>query len=1424
MKTITKSIRLIILVVFVSTIFIHSGKAQTTLFTEDWETAGLGQTPPTGWSTELVSGSNYTNFVSAGTHPTCSPFSGSRMVEFQSYNAQIGTVNRLKRTVPISTSGYPYVFVDFEWYQDTGYFGYTDHIDVQWSTSGATWTTASTIYRSSNQNAWVLQSIALPAGAANQATLYIALLFSSDFGDNCHLDLLHIKGNSTSYIAPTVITHHATNIQPNAATLNGSVNPNGSSTTGYFEYGTTTSYGSVNNFSGALTGNTLTPVSVNIANLSFATTYHFRLVGMNAGGVNYGSDSVFTTLNAPTVITQAATSITTNSAFLNGQVNANGSNTTVTFQYGLTTSYGSTLTYGTVTGNTLTNVSKQATGLSPSTTYHFRCVGATSYDTTYGYDTSFMTSGSPPTVITEPATSITTNSAYLNGQVNANGSTTTVTFQYGLTTSYGTTLTYGVIGGSSLTNVTKQATCLSPSTTYHFRCVGVNSYGTTNGNDSTFTTLPSGSPPVVITQAASNITFNSAKLNGEVNANGSTTTVTFQYGLTATYGSTITYGTVNGTSLTPIYYSVYGLLPATLYHYRCVGTNSFGTTYGYDTTFTTSSTAPTVTTGAATNINYTTATLNGTANANGLTTTLSFQYGLTTSYGSTAAGVPGTITGDTTMNITANITGLSSATLYHFRIKGINSDGTTYGYDTTFTTLNPSVSPPTVTTTYTSNISTGHAIMHGMVNANGSSTTTHFDYGISSSYGSTISSGTVSGSANTPIAATIIGLSTATLYHYRAVGTNAGGTSYGADSIFYTNDTVPTVVTLNATNVSSTGATLNGTINPNGLITSTSFEYGLTTGYGSTVVGVPPTVSGTSTQNVTYILTGLQPGTTYHYRAKGVNALGTGYGFDKTFTTSAGSGCHAMMTWSVAGPLEIQFHDISTGEGTYRIWYFGDGSISTLSDPLHTYTLAGNYLVSLSFFNDSTYCYDSTAQTIIVSDSTIACQAQYSYIPDPSDPNTLYFTDQSTGSISHWLWNFDDDSSSVAQNPVHTFPGPGNYYVCLAINGSDCISTICKEISVGGSTNCTSYFTFTTSGLTIDFLGHIYNGYPATYNWAFGDGQTGTGQNVSHTYTTSGAYYVTLNTVDSTNCSYTTGQSILAGDSAHYNQVYGQVFESGLPLTNGVVMLFSVDTIPPYMPLISLCHLDTNGVYIFPLVPEGDFYIYAIPTILNGYLPTYYGDVLNWENATIVHLGQSINPYNINLITAGSMIDGNGNIYGQMNGTGFKSDFLDKVTMLLMNSNGTPISFNPVKSAGGFSFTSLDYGTYYLRAEIAGVYSELVKVTLTPEHPNANVSMTFSNNRITGINNLAKGITSCIIYPNPVNENVNISFKSIEKMTLTFEIVSITGDVLLQTQKDVNPGSTLIPLPTISLNSGIYTLRISSNEGFTLTKKLVTIH
>lgn len=218
--------------------------------------------------------------------------------------------------------------------------------------------------------------------------------------------------------------------------------------------------------------------------------------GTNGSGVFKSAKST----QAPVAITDAAASVSTNSATLKGSVNPNGLETNVVFKYGETSSYSKEVSTGSLNGTTSIAVSAYLTGLSPKTVYHYG-VFATNIEETFGGDKSFTTLGNTPTVTTDAATNISTNSATLNGKVNANYLSTTVKFQYGPDQNYGSEvpLTLISVTGSTPVPVSAELTNLSPNSIYHFRVVATNELGTTYGSDRTFTTqLPAYSTTLML--------------------------------------------------------------------------------------------------------------------------------------------------------------------------------------------------------------------------------------------------------------------------------------------------------------------------------------------------------------------------------------------------------------------------------------------------------------------------------------------------------------------------------------------------------------------------------------------------------------------------------------------------------------------------------------------------------------------------------------------------------------------------------------------------------------------------------------------------------------------------------------------------------------------------------------------------------------
>lgn len=143
------------------------------------------------------------------------------------------------------------------------------------------------------------------------------------------------------------------------------------------------------------------------------------------------------------------------------------------------------------------------------------------------------------------------------------------------------------------------------------------------------------------------------------------------------------------------------------------------------------------------------------------------------------------------------------------------------------------------------------------------------------------------------------GLQPFTTYHFRIVASSPGGTSVGADQIFTTTGLAPTALTTEAGDVTETTARITGTANPRGLDTTYRFDYGTTTAYGATTATQSSRLTasastpsqnagaGTTDERVSAPLSGLSPGTTYHYRVVAMSAAGTTSGGDRTFTTPA---------------------------------------------------------------------------------------------------------------------------------------------------------------------------------------------------------------------------------------------------------------------------------------------------------------------------------------------------------------------------------------------------------------------------------------------------------------------------------------------------------------------------------------------------------
>lgn len=171
------------------------------------------------------------------------------------------------------------------------------------------------------------------------------------------------------------------------------------------------------------------------------------------------------------------------------------------------------------------------------------------------------------------------------------------------------------------------------------------------------------------------------------------------------------------------------------------------------------------------------------------------------------------------------------------------------------------------------------------------------------------------------------------------------------------------------------------------------------------------------------------------------------------------------------------------------------------------------------------------------------CNASFNYT---SSGLSAFFVDSSYGNISSavWTWNFGDGETSTQQSPVHTYAAAGTYVVCLNVFTpfTNCQNTYCDSVTVGITNTCSASFLYnvdTANGLLINFFDA--STVSATQAWDFGDGNVDSTQNPTHTYTYAGTYNVCLTITDSTGCTNTFCQGVLAGNdgcSAHMTYVH----------------------------------------------------------------------------------------------------------------------------------------------------------------------------------------------------------------------------------------------------------------------------------------------
>jgi uncharacterized protein (TIGR02145 family) len=661
----------------------------------------------------------------------------------------------------------------------------------------------------------------------------------------------------------------------------------------------------------------------NITGLQPGTTYHVRAYATNEAGTGYGNDLTFTTSAViPVLTTTTVSGITRISATSGGNIITNGGATITSSGVCWSTSHnpsvsGSHSTDGAPNGSYISSIS----GLTPGSLYYVRAYATNVAGTAYGNEVSFTTNPMVlATLTTTAVTSVTSATASSGGNITDDGGGNITVRGVCWSTSASPTILDNISSDGTGSGVfTSTIIGLLPVTTYHVRAYATNIKGTAYGNELIFTTPPV--IPSLTTTSASGITRTTAISGGNISSNGGAPVTasgvcwSISHGPT-TAGSYTTDGSASGNYVS----SLSGLAPGTLYYVRAYATNSVGTAYGNEVSFTTNPIVlPTLTTVAVTSVTSTTASSGGNITDDGEgTITVRGVCWATTASPTTANSK--TTNGTGTGSFTSSITGLQPGSTYHVRAYATNSAGTAYGNDLIFYTV---AVIPTISTTSATGITRTSATSGGNITSNGGSTVTVSGVCWGTAHNPSISgSYTTDGNANGTYSSSISGLTPGTLYYVRAYATNGVGTAYGNEISFTTNPiTNPTVTTTALSSVASTTATSGGNITDDGgsAVTVRGVCWATTS---TPTTGDNTTTDGTGPGSFTSNLTGLVPETTYYVRAYATNGHGTAYGSVLSFTTDPilGTG----VTFSVSSDGSLLLHSV----GDKRIIFKTVGSDS----------------------------------------------------------------------------------------------------------------------------------------------------------------------------------------------------------------------------------------------------------------------------------------------------------------------------------------------------------------------------------------------------------------------------------------------------------------------------------------------------------------
>lgn len=530
-----------------------------------------------------------------------------------------------------------------------------------------------------------------------------------------------------------------------------------------------------------------------LTGLKAFTTYYMRSYVTSSSGTKYGPELNFTTQNGIIgFISEPVTSITTTSAKISGSITGDGGAVVTGRGFCWATSDNPTIADNALAlGSGLGTFGGTIAGLSPGTNYRICSYATNSVGTCYGEESTFTTDATMASVTTSAVKDITSNLAVTGGFVTSDGSAliTARGVCWSLTANPTVSLLTKTIDGTGPGAFTSTLASLQFATTYHIRAYVTNSVGTSYGDDLVFTTSPE--LPILTTNAATSISAIAAVSGGNISSDGGASITSRGICWSTTSNPTTADSkSSSGTGSGMFSGIMTGLLMDKTYYVRAFATNSAGTAYGNEISFTTQNGAITLTTSAATLVKALSATVGGNVASDGGSAVSQRGVCWSTSPNPTLTDEKITV-GTGAGTFSSSLSGLSPQKTYYVRAFATNAAGTVYGNEINFTTQNGVI---TLTTTTASLINALSAASGGSITSDGgASVVARGVCWSSTSNPTTADSKTSNGSGTGTFTGDLTGLLSENTYYVRAYATNLVGTYYGNEVSFKTLNTTGTV-------------------------------------------------------------------------------------------------------------------------------------------------------------------------------------------------------------------------------------------------------------------------------------------------------------------------------------------------------------------------------------------------------------------------------------------------------------------------------------------------------------------------------------------------------------------------------------------------------------------------------------------------------